>query len=52
MVDCTENYVLAWEKHVFVEILEFSIKLVKRVATENSIIAKVKVTDRMHQTLT
>ena len=38
-------------KHVFVEILGFSIKLVKRVATENSIIDKVKVTDGMHQTL-
>ena len=35
------------EKHVFVEILEFSITLVKRVATKNSIIAKVKVTDGM-----
>ena len=39
------------EKHVFVEILEFSIKLIKRVATENGIIAKVKATDRMHPTL-
>ena len=39
------------EKHIFVEILEFSIKLVKRVATENDIIVKVKVTDGMHQTL-
>ena len=39
------------EKHVFVEILEFSIKLIKRVATENGIIVKVKVTDGMHQTL-
>ena len=31
--------------HIFVEILEFSIKLIKRVVTENSIIIKVKVTD-------
>ena len=36
------------EKHVFVEILEFCIKLVNRVATENGIIVKVKVTDGMH----
>ena len=39
------------EKHALVEILEFSIKLVKTVATENSIIVKVKVTDGIHQTL-
>ena len=39
------------EKYVSAEILEFSIKLVKRAATENSIIVKLKVTDGMHQTL-
>ena len=39
------------EKHVFVEILEFPVKLIKTVATENGIIVKVKVTDEMHQTL-
>ena len=37
--------------HVFVEILEFSIKLVKSIATENSIIVMVTVTDGMHHTL-
>ena len=40
------------EKHIFAEILEFSIKLIDRVATENGIIVKVNVTDGVQQTLT